>query len=426
MTPPNLDPLELAGRLALIAALAVFIGLSFEEVYKRDQRKSPGGVRTFPLLAICGAMLYLIEPQYALAFVAGLIVIGIWLHAFIRIESENGGPATLVISASNLVAYLMGPIGLTQPPWLVVAISVAAVLLLGTREQLHGLARLVPQDEILTAGKFLLLIGVILPLAPNEPVTTLTPLTPYKVWLAVIAICTLSYAGYVVQKFVPSQNSTLLPAILGGLYSSTATTIVLARRQREAPAARFDLDAGIIAATSIMYLRLAAVVAIFNTQMALELAPALIGLFAVSAAIAVHQWRKATEAAASRNLSIPANNPLQIPTAVVFATLFVVVSVLSAWAQATFGQQGVFALAAIVGLTDIDPFVINIAQGGVAGTSIASLSAAILIAASSNNIIKAAYGFGFGGFDAGRRPAMLLLLLAALGFVAAAILMSRG
>jgi uncharacterized membrane protein (DUF4010 family) len=156
-----------------------------------------------------------------------------------------------MIPASNLVAYVLGLVALTQPPWLVVAVSVTAVLLLGAREQLHGLIRVVPQDELLTAGKFL-----ILPLVPNQPLMAATPLTPYHIWLALVAVCTLSYISYLLQKYAPVRNATLIPAILGGIYSSTATTVALAKRQREAAAVRSDFAAGIVTATAMMYLRL--------------------------------------------------------------------------------------------------------------------------------------------------------------------------
>jgi uncharacterized membrane protein (DUF4010 family) len=113
-------------------------------------------------------------------------------------------------------------------------------------------------------------------------------------------------------------------------------------------------------------------------------------------------------------------NPLQIPAALIFAALIVVISVISAWVRGAFGESGILVLSAVVGLTDIDPFVLNIAQGGIGGMSVASLCAAVLIAASSNNVAKAAYAIGFGGM-AGRRPAVMLLALALLGLLAASI-----
>ena len=414
----TLPPLELAGRLALAVGLAVFMGLAFEETYKTEERSSPGGIRTFPMLAMCGATLYLIDPAHALAFVAGLLGLAAWLHAYLRRAPTSREAPTFMIPASNLLAYVIGAIALMQPPWVAVALTVTAVLLLGTRERLHRLIHIVPRDELLTLGMFLILVGIILPLVPHEPVTSLTPLTPYGIWLAVVTVCTLSYLSYLLQRYAPIKHAALLPAVLGGAYSSTATTVVLAKRLSEVKHTPADISAGIVAATAIMYVRLGLVVAVFDTHFALTLAPALAALCAIGAALAVYEWRRPRTA--KTNLAVLPKNPLQIPTALIFAVLIVVISIVSAWVRGAFGESGILVLSAVVGATDIDPFVLNIAQGGVAGMSVTNLCAAVLIAASSNNVAKAAYAIGFGG-KAGRRPAMMLLALAVLGVVAAGI-----
>jgi len=412
----TLPPFELAGRLAMAVALAVFMGLAFEETYKTEERSRPGGIRTFPMLAMCGATLYLIEPAQAFAFIAGLLGLAAWLHAYLRSAPAKPEAPTFMIPASNLLAYVIGAIALMQPPWVAVALTVAAVLLLGTRERLHRLIHIVPRDELLTLGMFLILVGIILPLVPHERVSSLTPLTPYGVWLAVVTVCTLSYLSYLLQRYAPIKNAALLPAVLGGAYSSTATTVVLAKRLREAKQASADISAGIVAATAIMYVRLGVVVALFDIHIALTLAPALAALCAIGAALAIYEWRRPRARSTKTNLAVLPKNPLQIP-----AALIVVISVISAWVRGAFGESGILVLSAVVGASDIDPFVLNIAQGGVAGMSIANLSAAVLIAASSNNVAKAAYAIGFGGMTAARRPAAMLLALALLGLLAAAI-----
>jgi uncharacterized membrane protein (DUF4010 family) len=421
VTPWTSPPLELAGRLGMALGLAVFLGLAFEEIYKVEERAIPGGIRTFPMLAVSGAMLYLVESVHALAFVVGLLAVALWLFAYLRPAPHDEKAPTLIIPASNLLAYVIGPVALTQPPWVAVAATVSAVLLLGARDRLHRLTHVVPRNELFTAGRFLILVGIVLPLVPNEPVTSVTPLTPYHVWLAVVAICTLSYASYLLQRYMPVPRVGLLPAALGGAYSSTVATIVLARRQREAGRARPDISAGIVMATSIMYLRLGIVVALFNRGLAAALAPALLALFVIGALMALYEWRRLRDRPEEESLALPAANPLQITTAAIFAALFVAVSIVSAWVRGAFGQGGVLGLAAVVGATDIDPFVLTVAQGGIAGMSEAGLLAAILIAASSNNVAKAAYALGFGGIQAARRPAAMLLVLAILGYAAAAI-----
>jgi uncharacterized membrane protein (DUF4010 family) len=415
----GMEPIELAGRLGLALAMAIFIGVAFEEIYKRDAPSNPGGIRTFPMLALLGSMLFLLEPKSMLAFIVGMPGVAAWLYARIRAApADQTDPSSLVIPTVNLLAYSLGPIAITQPPWIIVAASVTAVLLLEGRDALHALVRTVAREEIFTLGKFLILVGLILPLVPNHPVVSWTPITPLQVWLALVAISTLSYISYLLQRYVPRTGSSLLPAVLGGIYSSTATTVALARQQKQSGVFDSRLSAGIVTATSIMYLRIGIVVAIFDAQLALLLLPALLGLFLVGAVMAAFEWHRASTNAPSK--ALPVNNPLQLPTAVTFAAMFVIVTIASAWVRARYGQTGVLGLAAIAGATDVDPFVLSLAQGSVMGMTPHALAAAILIAAASNNALKALYAVLFGSPKACRRPAVLLLALAVLGVAVAA------
>ena len=414
-----LAPIDEAGRLGLAIAMAVFMGLAFEGVYKREQHTSPGGIRTFPLLAALGAMLFLLDARSLLPFIAGLAAVAIWLYAHIqRATSADDERPSLMIPTANLLAYTFGPVALTQPPWIVVAAAVTAVLLLEGREQLHRLVLQVAPDEVFTLGKFLILVGIVLPLLPNHPIVAWTPITPFQVWLAVVAISTLSYASYLLQRYLPMKAGALLPAILGGIYSSTATTVALARRQKAAGAADADIGAGIIVATAIMYLRIDVVVAIFNLSLARVLLPALAGLFALGAVSAYWQWSRRERSVPAAIANVTPANPLQLGTALTFAMLFVIVALASAWVGASFGQRGLYALAAITGITDINPFVLSLAQGGVGGMSLRALATAILIAVASNNMLNACYALLFGGVRACLRPALVLFSLGVGALVA--------
>jgi uncharacterized membrane protein (DUF4010 family) len=251
--------LPLLTNLAFLLGLSLFFGLAFEEFYAHQGRTQPGGVRTFPLLALAGAMLYLLDATHLIPVSVGVLVLGAWLHVYYRgavaeRDAEGVPNVGLTVPVCNLLAYLLGPIALTQPHWVAVGLTVTAVLLLTGRERLHTMARQLELPEIVTAGKFLILTGIILPLLPNEPITPLTRVTPYQAWLALVAVCTLSYGSYLLQRYWVSNRSAFVTAILGGLYSSTATTVVLARRAstREIPLARAQV--GIALATAVMYL----------------------------------------------------------------------------------------------------------------------------------------------------------------------------
>jgi uncharacterized membrane protein (DUF4010 family) len=135
------------------------------------------------------------------------------------------------------------------------------------------------------------------------------------------------------------------------------------------------------------------------------------------------EWRK-IEPESTEDLAIPAANPLQLTTALIFAALFLTISLVTAWVESIFGQAGILTLAALVGASDIDPFVLNLAQGGAPDMGITALAAAVLIAASANNLAKAVYAIGFGGLAAAGRPAIALTVLALLGFAAAVAYLS--
>jgi uncharacterized membrane protein (DUF4010 family) len=421
------DPLF--ARLLLVLGLGFFFGLAFEEFHGRNGQTRPGGIRTFPLLALIAAALYRLDPARLLPLSVGLAVLGVLLAVYywrhLGELDEAGKPNVgLVVPACNLLAYLIGPVALSQPPWMAVGTTVAAVLLLTARERLHGWARRVELAEIVTAGKFLLLTGLIMPLLPDTPVTTLTDITPHQIWLAVLAVCTVSYASYLLQRYVWPGGGALATALLGGLYSSTATTVVLARRAAGDPTDLRPAQSGIILATAIMYLRLLVIMAVFNQALAITLAPPLLALAGLGAAMAAVLYRRGAAAAAAAGEK-PLANPLELTAAFVFAALFVVVSLLSTWVKGAFGSAGIYALAAIVGVSDIDPFVLSIAEGGAAQLPVPAAAVAILFASSSNNLLKAAYTIGFAGWRASLLPAGALAILALGGVGAAIWLMPR-
>jgi len=413
----------------LLLGLSFFLGLAFEGFFAHSDTRRPGGIRTFPMLAMAGGVLYLFDPVHFIPFTGGLLVLGGWLFVYyqrhVGEHDEQGEPSVgLVVLMLNVHAYLLGAIALALPHWIAVTVTVVAVLLLTGRDQLHNLARHVEVKEIITAGQFLILAGIILPLLPNEPVTTLTKITPRQVWLALVVVCSFSYASYLAQRYWAAAARGLWMAALGGLYSSTATTVVLARQAKAQPALMRQARAEITLATGIMYLRILAIIAIFNMVLARLLALPLVGLALAAFLICALQYRLAKPAPAAgepqgATLLAAGANPLELGAAAIFSILFIAISLVSNWAAAAFGTSGIYSLAAIVGFTDIDPFVLNLAQGGIAAASNSALAAAILIAASSNNVLKAIYAACFAGGRATAPSAAALIVLAVAGIAMA-------
>jgi uncharacterized membrane protein (DUF4010 family) len=418
----------------LLLGLSFFLGLAIEDFYGRRGVDHPGGIRTFPLLCLCGAGLYVVEPAHALAFTAGLLVLGAWLTAYYHARVEQAAEKDeadahrpglgIMVPVTNLVAYLLGPIVLLTPSWFSIGVTVAAVLLLGARDALHDLARRIPLAEVTTLGKFLVLTGIVLPLLPNQPVVPWTSITPHQVWLAVVAVATLSYASYLLQILTPAGQGVLWASALGGLYSSTATTVVLARRAREVGPEGGTVQAGIVLATALMYLRVGVVIAVFDGRLARAAAPALGGLALFAALLAGGIfWLRRGAGRRTEDAIAPPSNPLELSAAAVFALLFVAVSLATVWVRSHYGHAGFYGLAAVVGVADIDPFVLSLAQGGLPDATRQALVVAVLIAASSNDLLKAVYAGVFAGW---RRavPAMLALVVVAAAGLSVAAWMS--
>ena len=192
--------------VALLLGLSFFLGLAFEDFFAQATQKPPGGIRTFPMLALAGGMLYLLDTAHGIAFTAGLLVLGAWLAIYYRThvaaqDVTGEAKANFIVPLLNVHAYLLGAVALALPPWVAVTTTVVAVLLLTGRTWLHDTARRIDMKEIVTAGQFLILTGIVLPLLPNEPVTTLTAITPRQVWLALVVVCTFSYVSYLAQRY---------------------------------------------------------------------------------------------------------------------------------------------------------------------------------------------------------------------------------
>jgi len=409
----------------LLLGLGFFLGLAYEDVFAHAGRKRPGGIRTFPVLAALGGVLFLFDPVRLVAFTGGLLVLGAWLLVYYREQlhgqDEDGQPDVgLMVPLLNVYAYVLGAIALALPHWVAIGTTVAVTLLFTARAKLHDLARRVEIKEIITAGEFLILTGLVLPLLPDTPVTDLTSITPHQAWLALLVVSTMSYGSYLMRRYLAVPAGGLWMAALSGLYSSTATTVVLARQARTDPAAAGQASAGITLATGIMYLRVLVIVGVFNLPLAEYLAPALLAL-ALAGFIVAGLIYRAHRSGDEASLPAATRNPLELGTAAVFALLFIATSLGAALVMRRFGISGIYGLAAVIGVADIDPFVLNLAQGGAAGSPIPALAAAILISTSSNNLMKAGYAIAFAGWRRSLTCALSLALLAVAGAIVAIV-----
>jgi uncharacterized membrane protein (DUF4010 family) len=272
-----------------------------------------------------------------------------------------------------------------------------------------------PSDEILTFAKFLLLTAVILPIVPNRTIGTFA-FNPFRTWLVVVAVSAISYGSYLLQRWTQGRGGVVLAALLGGAYSSTLTTVVLAKRAREQ--SRPHLYSGaMLVASGVMYLRLVALLGIFNRQLLHRLGLPFV-LLAFAALLGGWLWIRVLDHGGEKaEQNLQPTNPLELSAAFLFAGLFVGMLYITHVALLYLGRAGLFALAGVMGVTDVDPFILSLAESASALTPVTIAGGAIVIAAASNNLIKGIYAYGFADRRTGTQGLALLAVLTALGLL---------
>ncbi len=404
-----------AVKIVLVLFLSFLIGMEREEHKAAAGAYSFGGVRTFPLIGFIGYSIALLSGAQLLPVTLGFLVIGGFLLLSYWHKLSRAEAAGITSEMSGLTTYLVGALIYYDHFWIATALSVASLLLLELKTALESLACRTAPHEILTFAKFLLLTAVILPALPNQPFGRFH-LNPFKTWLVVVAVSTISYGSYVLQKVTKERGGVLLAAFLGGAYSSTVTTVAMSRRA--AREQRPHLFAGgILIASGVMYLRLVALLMLFNRRLGTMLAPS----FLVLAAIAIATgwlWSRRSDAQASQiKREFEPNNPLELTAAFVFALFFLGMLVATQLAVAYLGRAGVNLLAAVMGITDVDPFIMGMTQAAGTLTPLQVAAVAVLIAAASNNLIKGVYSYSLADRKTGIQSLSLLIALAAVGLV---------
>ncbi len=404
-----------AVKIVLVLFLSFLIGLEREEHKAEGGSYSFGGVRTFPLIGLIGYSIALISGSQLLPVTVGFLVIAGFLLLSYWHKLSSPEAVGVTTEMSGLATFLVGALVCYGHFWIATTLSVASLLLLDLKTVLEKLAVRVAPREILTFAKFLLLTGVILPVLPNQEFTRFH-INPFKTWLVVVAVSAISYGSYVLQKLTRERGGVVLAALLGGAYSSTVTTVVMARRAaREQHPHLFA--GGILIASGVMYLRLIVLLAIFNRHLLSLLALPFLVLAALAVGVGWLWSRRADANAQAVQREFEPKNPLELLAAFFFAAIFLAMLIATQLAVTYLGRAGVNSLAAIMGVTDVDPFIMGMTQAAGALTPLKVAAAAVGIAAASNNFVKGIYAYSLADRKTGVQSLALLTALAALGLV---------
>ncbi len=402
-------------KILLTLFLCFLIGLEREERRASGQRYSFGGIRTFPLIGLIGYAMGLLSGEQLLPLITGFAVIGAFLWLSYRHKLESYNEAGVTTEMSGLVTYVVGALVSRDQLWIATTLAVLSILLLELKEFLESLSTRIPATEILTFTKFLLLTFVILPIVPDKDFGPFG-VNPFKAWLIVVAISGVSYGSYLLEKAAKGKGGVRLAALLGGAYSSTFTTFVMARHAREAKTPHCYSGA-ILLASGVMYFRFLALIAFFNIELMRRLAlPFLIlGAIGVAGGWAWSNLPDGGEKGADAGYLT--KNPLELASAFSLAVVFVAMLVATNFALVHLGRGGIYGLAVLSGLAPVDPFIMGLTQTAGKLTSLGLAAAGVVVAAASNNFAKALVAVALADSKTGRQTLFLLLGLTAMGLL---------
>ena len=350
-------PLDLYLRIGIALGIGLLVGAQREKV-----DKAPGGIRTFALIALFGSITALLAQEFgqwllAAAFFAltGLIVMANWLET--KKDHEHGAGITSEIAALlvfGISAYLMHG----EKELAVVSAGVIA-LLLHYKDPLHSFVGKLSEGDLHAIMQFVLISLVILPVLPNETYDPYGVLNPFKIWLMVVLIVGIGLFGYVAFKLFSAKAGTLLGGILGGMISSTATTISAARDTKDSPSRATAAALIIMIATAVSIVRvLLEVFAVANSFFLTFIGPfsVLLGVFLLLTFIL---YRTKSDEIVSQD---EPKNPAQLKPAILFGLLYAVILFVVAATSENFGERGLYVVAILSGLTDVDAITLSTAQ----------------------------------------------------------------
>ncbi|MBU3077867.1 MgtC/SapB family protein [Sphingomonas quercus] len=356
------------------------------------------GFRTFGLIGLAGGVAGLAPDMMAAAL--GLGVMLVLAIGYARSATADALSATT--SITGMLTFAIGFAAVHVGPVPALGTAAATFILLSARRSMHALLRGLSETEVEAVARFVLVALVILPLLPDADYGPYGAWNPRRIWMVVVLVAALSFAGYVAARRLGSDHGIVVVALAGAMVSSTAVTADYARRLRGEPEARGALTAGIALASIVMFVRVQVLTAALAPRalpaLALAMAPATV----VATGLALFVWRRQR---ATASAAVKLGNPFDFAPALLLAGLVAILSVVARWAQATFGGEGLAVALGLTGMMDVDAAVMALA--GLPDSALDGATAGMVLAVPvlTNTAVKGAMTIAIAGWREGGRAA---------------------
>lgn len=415
------DPDHLLRSLVVGGSLGALIGLErqWDEQFRHHRAKVLAGLRTFSLWALFGVLCaWFSEAVHPLFFVAGFAAMALWLTLFLQRRNRVGGDPGFTTGAAGMVTFLVGGLVFWGMERVALVLGVSVIILLAMKPQLHRFSRGITMEDVRSALKFAAVTGVILPLVPDEAFGPYGAFNPHTIWMMVVLVCGVGFVGYLAVRLLGQRNGIAVAGLLGGLASSTATTLAMSRQSKERPSASRDCALAVLLACTVMVWRVAILVGLVSVKVLLALWPCLLvvslpGVLWCAWRL-IHGGSGAGESADMTHYG----NPLRLRVALQFGVLYALIVLFVKVSIVHLGDSGLLAVSGLSGLVDLDAITVSLSQMTGAG-SLAAVTATrgILLAILANTLVKGVLAFAYGSSPL-RREVTIVLGVTALAAVA--------
>lgn len=378
------DQIEMLPQLGTALGLGGMIGLQ-----RQRAGSDVGGIRTFPIICLIGCVLALVTPAGARAWslAGGLLSLTALLYMSNTLRAPEKRDPGITTEVAALLTLLIGFMAVTTPPIVCVALGITLLGILELKPELHAFAERISERDINAILQFGLVTFIILPVLPDMAYGPMSTLNPRKTWYMVVLVAGMGLSGYVALKLVGARYGMLLSGFLGGLVSSTATTMTFAKRSKETEDLSTICVVVVMLACTMLFLRVGAVVAALQPTMLPALAWRYGFMLGPALLVSYFLWRSAGSARTDQMPDV--KNPCDLKNAVTFGVMYAVVLLVLALCKRYLGDSGLYLAALVSGLTDMDAITLSsIGMAGRGEISDVTASNLIVVATVANTIFK--------------------------------------
>jgi len=382
-------------RLLVSLGIGFVIGLEREHAAFKEKIESFTGLRTFILIVLMGFVggltYYLFSPLlFILIFLSVVLLTSISYYV-----TASKGDIGTTTEFSALIGFFLGVLTLLGMLNISIIITVVVVILLSTKLRLHSIAGKITTTELYDFILFIVIALLVFPFLPDKTYGPYNVINPHEIGWVIILISGLGFIGYILMKFLGAKKGILWSGIIGGLVSSTAVTWVFSKKSKENESLSQNCAIAILAASSIMIIRILVLTFIFNKALFNTIYPSIL-LVLISGIVVTLYFYFKQKGVNITDTTIPNNKPLDIQGALVFGAIYTAILLVVSYANENMGDEGLMISSTIAGLSDIDAITITVSKLAGHPLNISLAANALLIATISNTLVKMGIGIWAG------------------------------